>query len=273
MNEDYQMSTPSGRGQIVHIRSLKNTSVHTLLKKALQLSELDSQNLLSLGAIYHNFKRVHTNQEVYPQDILRVHQDPLRFNVNFDWKCRIVDNNSSFVVVDKPAHLPTHATLDNSVENLKSQLELFLQTKLFTTHRLDVLTSGLILFAKTSPYLSYFNRLLKTHQVTKIYTAKTKIPPLTGYYIHYMEPSNYCPKKISGQHAPGWLQCELEVLPSGQIRLITGRTHQIRSQLAFLGHPLVGDKLYGGSDGTFDLRCVQLSFDCALTQQKYYYKL
>jgi 23S rRNA pseudouridine1911/1915/1917 synthase len=76
-------------------------------------------------------------------------------------------------------------------------------------------------------------------------------------YVHYMEPSPRAPKNVSTQPVAGWAKCILTVLQTKKIadnltkvhiHLETGRTHQIRAQMAAIGHPLVADKIYGGAD-------------------------
>ncbi len=268
-----QVSVPYGKGRITHICVETSAKLSTLLRDGLSIDENTAQFLLKIGAVYTNFKRTTTDIDVFPQTVLRVHQNPLRFDIKHDWKARLIHEASDFIVVNKPQGLPTHATLDNSVENLHYQFQTHMNIPLFVTHRLDILTSGLIVLAKTRAFQKAFNSLLQKREIKKFYTAKTESFPEPGHYVHYMEPSDYSPKKISDLALAGWLKCELLALPDGRIQLLTGRTHQIRAQLAHMGFPIVGDPIYSKTVDQFELICMGLEFDCPLTQKQYSFSI
>ncbi|KAF6175765.1 hypothetical protein GIB67_035892 [Kingdonia uniflora] len=150
---------------------------------------------------------------------------------------------------------------------------LGLKTPLKTTHQIDNCSEGCVVFARTKEYCSVFHGKIREKKVKKLYLALAAAPVLTGIITHYMRPVNMAPRLVSKDFSERWHQCQLEVLeckevpwpnaiteekyciddcgwPSKdvayecKINLLTGRTHQIRAQLAACGAPIVGDSMY-----------------------------
>ena len=214
-----------------------------------------------------NKERTFLDQKLSKQDYIRIHPHPKRYDTeSVDWHSTIIFENETFILVNKPSGIPVHATLDNSIENVAYQLSQTLGYPLYVTQRLDVPVSGLLLLAKTLNFQSEFNRFLRQKKVTKHYKALTHNEPRHGLHTHYMEKSPWAPKVLSLEPSPNHLECQLEILqttPLGElfeseIHLITGRTHQIRSQLSFLGCPILGDCTYGGEVGPFNSKKIAL---------------
>jgi len=242
---------------------------------------LTAEFLIEMGAVYHLGQRVR-NPQTYIQtgDYLRIHSKPRRFAANhFDWKKKVLFQNEEFVVVDKPGGLPCHPSVDNCLENLCLYLESFLKCPLYITHRLDVPTRGLMVLAKKPDFQKDFNRALSMGVINKYYVTIIERPLEPGVYTHYMEPGFRAPKKVATEGLSDWKVCQLEVLSCRplenfyelEIKLLTGRTHQIRAQLAALGCPVHGDILYGspwklGKD-QISLTAWKLEFPRILTQK------
>jgi 23S rRNA pseudouridine1911/1915/1917 synthase len=242
---------------IQHLLASQDGDLLPILHSELNLDLDHCHWLAKFGAVYHNHKRVRgADTLVRAGDYLRVHSNPRRFPVSeVDWKKRLISENADFVVIDKPFGVPTHASVDNLFENAAHQMSQALGCNIFVTHRLDVATSGILLLAKTKEFQKNFNKALQAGEVKKTYWARVSGHlQQTGIIEHYMEPTTYLPKIVQIQPQGGWLQCLLEIesfkLEENSslvvIRLMTGRTHQIRAQMAALGHPVLGDKIYGG---------------------------
>ncbi len=211
----------------------------------------NQRELLELGSVYINQKRELKDRLLNEGDLVRLHTTPRRYEIS-NLKHAIVFLNDEFVIVNKPAFVPVHPTLDNIHENVLSVLEKDLNQKLFITQRLDISTSGLMLIARTSQFQKKFNQVLMNREIKKIYHALVQ-NSFTGELHHMMEQSRFQPKIISDS---GTLKCHLSVLESRaydpncyelKIQLHTGRTHQIRAQLAYEKNPLIGDVLYGST--------------------------
>lgn len=230
-----------------------------------------AQWLIRFGAVYVNSKRgIDEMQEISNADIIRVHTSPKRYDLDRDdLRARVVYENNDYLIIDKPSGLPMHPTLDNLYENLISGFD----RQLYVTHRLDVPTSGLVLVAKTKQYQTAFNQIILERKVKKLYEACVTGEVGVGELVHYMKKTVSAPKivvKEKPDDMSEWQECRLFIHTIIQnrlsIELLTGRTHQIRAQLAFEGAPILGDEMYGGSKSPFfGLRSTSLSFKCPLT--------
>jgi 23S rRNA pseudouridine1911/1915/1917 synthase len=144
---------------------------------------------------------------------------------------------------------------------------------LHPVHRLDKPASGLVLFARSSKALSRLNELLRDHKIKKTYRVEVEgvLKEKEGTLEHFHFHDDFR-AKISNQPFTGAKKASLsyKVLKSGrdrsllEVNLHTGRYHQIRAQMAFIGHPIIGDQKYGSSfpsqDSSIQLFHVGLEF-------------
>ncbi|AKT40885.1 RluA family pseudouridine synthase [Chondromyces crocatus] len=153
---------------------------------------------------------------------------------------RIVYQDDDVVVVDKPAGLVTAPTPESDRNNLAEILKRALGGELFVVHRLDLDTSGLLVFAKTAEANRELSERMRVHAVDRQYLAvlKGELP--------FDERTIDVP--VGGRRAVTHLS-RLELLaPVATLvrcRLETGRTHQIRIHTQHVGHPVLGDGRYG----------------------------
>ncbi len=151
------------------------------------------------------------------------------------------------------------------------------------THRIDRPVSGLVLMAKSTKALSRLNLMQQERKIEKKYWAITsKKPELDeGTLIHFIrrnEQKNFSSAFI--KEVPGSKKAELKykVIAKSdryfllEINLITGRHHQIRSQLSAIGCPIKGDLKYGynrsNPDGSISLHSHEISLIHPVTKQQ-----
>jgi 23S rRNA pseudouridine1911/1915/1917 synthase len=259
---------------VKHFYSQKAGALTEIFADALNMTTHEVSELLKLGAIYVNHQRQTSDKTIEANLLCRAHTKPRRYNCDVNWKERIVFENSDFLILNKPSGIPSHPSVDNVIENSLTQVALARNIELQITHRLDTLTSGLIVYAKNSQFVKNFNIQIQNRNVEKKYVALVENPKIfPKTLIHYMEPSPRAPKKVSSHFVEGWAHCELEILDQKnhvlyswvKINLLTGRTHQIRAQMSEAGSPIVGDTLYGSKipyqPNAIALRACELSFN------------
>jgi len=177
----------------------------------------------------------------------------------------IVYEDPHLLVLDKPAGLVVHPAPGNPDRTLVNALIAHCGPSLRgiggvrrpgIVHRLDKDTSGLMVVAKTEPVHQELSRLFAAREIERSYQAVVwGIPePRVGEIAGNIGRSSRNRKKMAvlsrGGKAATTRYRVLQVLAGGlasliECRLLSGRTHQIRVHLSHIGHPLLGDRLYG----------------------------
>jgi 23S rRNA-/tRNA-specific pseudouridylate synthase len=199
---------------VKHFYSPDDGMAIDIVQNALNLDHSVIINLFKIGAIYINNQRTtNPHQSLNAGQQIRVHTKPRRYYVNYDWSSRIVFEHEDFVILNKPAGLPSHPSVDNVIENSLTQLETVLKHKLLISHRLDTTTEGLIVYGKKAEFVKAFNIQLQSKNIEKKYVAliQKKSDKLPTHLIHYMERSPRAPKKVTTIFTAGWDECELMI--------------------------------------------------------------
>lgn len=260
---------------VKHFHNSEPVLLSEIIQDEAGINYEDFKILLKLGAIYVDNYRQEKDKWILKNSLFRVHTKPRRFKCDYDWKSLIVFENEFFLVLNKPAGIPSHPSVDNVLEDAMTQTSFVIKIPLYVTHRLDTLTSGLIVYGKKKQFVKDFNVQLMGRGIQKKYVALVEsVQSLPKTVTHYMDPSHGTPKKLSLNPVEGWDICKLEILEQRKvsesvsqvkINLLTGRTHQIRAQMSFLNAPIVGDTLYGSKQSFHDkaiaLRSCEIAFN------------
>jgi 23S rRNA pseudouridine1911/1915/1917 synthase len=189
---------------------------------------------------------------------------------------RIVHQDADLIAIDKPAGLLSVATggekLDTAFARLNAYLADRREGRPFVVHRLDRETSGLLLFARSTTVRDQLRQ--NWERVTKTYLAvvEGEPQPAAGTIRNFLTEGKDLRVRVSQSSRPGAKEAitHYRVLKSRngmslvEVDLGTGRKHQIRVHLGGLGHPVIGDSVYGATTdplGRLGLHAWRLTFD------------
>ncbi len=248
--------------------------IDTIVAEREQISRSAGAKLVESGMVLVNSKPVAKNYKIREGDVIEVTHPEVA-------ECEIVPQNipidivyedSDIIVINKESGMVVHPAAGNPDKTLVNALLYHCGDSLSgvggvarpgIVHRIDKDTSGLLVVAKNDAAHISLSEQLKTHSVSRVYHAIVlgNLKELSGTVdapigrhpvdrkkMAVIKNEDYTSREaithyrvIKRFNGFDYVQCVLE----------TGRTHQIRVHMAYLGHPLLGDEVYGGAKTRF----------------------
>lgn len=231
-------------------------AVKAVLSKRIGLSRREISRLKFSQGLFLNGEHCRVTEEVHTGDIIRMvfMEEDTAHVMRITQEPDILYEDEDLVIVNKPSGMPCHP----SHEHLDDDMGTLLQNRykgltIRPIGRLDKDVSGIMIYAKNKPAAARLSKQRGMDQLSKTYLAICK-----GHFEEKKGTLRYALKKVEGRKdrvvSSDGQACitEYEVIQEYpqcslvKVHIITGRTHQIRAGMASAGHPLLGDRLYGG---------------------------
>ena len=184
------------------------------------------------------------------------------------------------LIVNKPKDMPTHPSRGNHLPTLANAVSAYLGAPFVfrAINRLDRGTGGIVIIAKNPYSAAKLGRDMKERKIIKKYIATVNGVPeeesgridapiareREGNILRVVREDGK--RAITDYKVIGITEDKNAIC---EVTLHTGRTHQIRVHMAYIGHPLIGDFLYGvGRDEGYDLTCSEISFNHPFSNER-----
>ena len=257
----------------------KYKNINQILQNELNLSNRLLHKVISNNLVLLNNKNVDTRSSVSVGDYIKV---DLNYEENSDnvvptqIKLDIVYEDDWLLIINKPAGIAVHpsilhfdTTLSNGVKFYFN--EIGLKKKIRPVNRLDLNTSGLIIFAKNEYIQESLIQQMDNHIFQKEYFAVVSgILEIKNGTINLLigrKENSIIERCVCTNGQPSITNYtvikEFNNMSLVKCNLQTGRTHQIRVHFSSIGHPLIGDSLYGSPSKLINrqaLHCCHISF-------------
>lgn len=259
--EHYKLSVDQGQSPVRIDRFLTDKLANATRNRI--------QNAIDEGKVLINGQPTKANYKIKPGDLIAVMmEEPKRdFEVlPEEIPLDILYEDDSLLIVNKPAGMVVHPAHGNWSGTLVNALAYHFKQlpelpgnsgRPGLVHRIDKDTSGLLVIAKSDKTMTHLAKQFFDHSIKRTYIAlvwgepsedEGTIDAPIGRSAKNRKAMDIFPDGSQGKNAiTHWkVLCRLRYVSLIQCNLETGRTHQIRAHLKYIGHPLFNDSMYGG---------------------------
>ena len=269
------------------IKDRKYENIKQILKEEFHISDRLIIKLKKNKQLYLNNEAISINHKFNIEDILSVNLDfyeesenivPTKMNLN------ILFEDDGLLILDKPAGIPVHPSMMHYENSLSNGVKYYfnsinLKRKIRPVNRLDKNTSGILIFAKNEYIQECLVKQMKLGLFKKEYIAllEGNIKENKGTINAPIarKKDSIIEREISKDGASSVTHYELiknyDNFCLVKFILETGRTHQIRVHSQYIGHPILGDTLYGNSSNLINrqaLHAYKINFVHPITNKK-----
>lgn len=241
-----------------------------------ELSRASVQKLLKEGNILINSGAVSKNYKLRKNDVIDINiPDPVILDVlPQDIPIDIVYEDDDLLVVNKPKGMVVHPAAGNYDNTLVNALLYHCKGRLSgingvirpgIVHRIDKYTSGLLIAAKNDNAHKHLAEQIKNHSFTREYYGivcgrikehENTVNAPIGRHKYDRKKMTVTDKNSKNAVTHYKVLKEFEKYTLLKFRLETGRTHQIRVHMSYIGHPILGDDVYGKPFKGIDGQCL-----------------
>lgn len=248
--------------ELNYIVKNSDTSIKQILKNEFNMSERFILKLKTQKCIYINNISVPIHSSINEGDILSIKENFIEASdgifPNENIILNILFEDDYLLILDKPAGLPVHPSILHYEDSLSNGVKAYfkkigLQKKIRPVNRLDKDTSGIVIFAKNEYIQECLVKQMSNNSFKKKYIAVlegilekesgTINAPIARKDNSIIERCISENGDVAISHYK--VLQRLTNMTEVEYTLETGRTHQLRIHSAFIGHPIVGDSLYG----------------------------
>jgi len=257
--------------ELTNLVVLTETYATDFLAQATGLSKSKIKTTMTRGAVWlksgSGRKRLRrAKAKLFPGELVSVYYSPKVLEA-VPAKPILVDDQPSFSVWEKPVGLLSGGSRFGDHCSINRVVEQQLDRPTFLVHRLDRYVWGLMVLAHSKSSAAHLSRQFQERKTTKIYHAIVH-----GKLSEERAINKPVDKKVASSTVkPIRLNADTSLI---EVRIETGRKHQIRQHLASIDHPVVGDRHYGSEDMKgIQLAAVELGFESPVDGEWQIYKL